>query len=115
MTFDEIYKRIRPLWPDEIDISDGIDLKEGKFLFPTMNSIYDEIEEGIDHENDHWTNMGVWAFEQSLWVTAKVLFKEGTYKLKVSEVSKELFDKKIKSHLESDDWKKECVEYQGLA
>jgi len=115
MTFDELYERIRPLWPDEIDISDGVPGAKGSFLFPTMNSIYGEIEAGIDFKNDHWSNLGAWAFEQTLWKTGKKLFMEGTFKIIVSDVSKELFDYQIKSCLEADDWKKECGEYQGLA
>jgi hypothetical protein len=119
MEFIELYDSMIELWPEEIDISDGYPTGENGFMFPTLSKIHDEIENRINHEKDHWGNVGVWSFFQAFHDRAKELREAGETTLKTRDVSKTDIDNCIKSNLEpskwGDDWAEERKSYKGLA
>jgi hypothetical protein len=119
MEFMELYNRIIGLWPEEIDISDGYPTGENGFMFPMLSKIHDQIENNINHEKDHWANIGVWSFFQAFHNCARKLKEAGETTLKTRNVSKRAIHKRIKSNLEpgkwGDDWAEERRNYKGLA
>ena len=119
MEFIELYNRIIDLWPEKIDISDGYPAGQGGFMFPTLSRIHYEIEKSIDHEKDHWGNIGVWAFFQAFHETAKMIKADEGKTLNTRIVPKELIDKKVESNLApskwGDDWADLRREYRRLA
>ncbi|QXE91223.1 hypothetical protein KP001_01390 [Geomonas subterranea] len=119
MKFEELYNRIIELWPEEVDISDGFPSGENGYMFPTLSRIKNQIENSIDFENDHWGNVGAWAFFQAFHETAKKMKTKGEKTLKTRLVEKKLIDKKIHANLAPGKWDDEWAElrgdYKGLA
>lgn len=119
MKFIDIYNRIINLWPETIDISDGYPVGNDGFNFPSFNKIYDNIEDTIDVEKDHWGNLAVWAFSQAFHQTAKEIKTGGGDTLRTRDVSKQLIDQTIRMNLEPTKWGDLCAdlrnEYEGLA
>lgn len=119
MKFEDLYNRIIELWPEEVDISDGFPSEGNGFTFPTLSKINSQIEDTIDCENDHWGNIGAWAFFQAFHEIAKTMKAKGDKTLKTRLVEKQLIDKKIQSNLApgkwDDNWAELRGEYKGIA
>jgi hypothetical protein len=117
MKFQDIYKRIKSMWPDVIDISDGKPAGKDGYFFKGLSDINREIESSLSN-NDNWGSIGAWSFFQAIHRQARKLHSEGINSLTVSEVSKESIDACIRSNIrhdpEDDTWLKERNEYQGL-
>jgi hypothetical protein len=109
-----LYNRIRAMWPKEVDISDGRRVGKTGYYFPTLSSIWSDIEDRIDHKVDHWGNVGCWSFWQAAHRKAIDLHRRGERTLDVDSITVASFDHYVKSNLADKDWEKERNEYKGL-
>jgi hypothetical protein len=114
MNVQNLYNLVRPLWPDNIDISDGKLLENSGFMSLNMSNVYQKIEDSIDFEVEHWKNLGAWSFEQAVWKHAKECFENGVYVIELSNISLESFDFQVKSNLCEESWESERGQYLGL-
>lgn len=69
MKFIDIYNTVKKHWPSRIPISDGYDLGNGGYMFPSLNKAYDLVETKV-LDND-WEVLMAWVMFQSLHVSAK--------------------------------------------
>lgn len=114
MNAQDLYNLVRPLWPDNLDISDGELLENGGFMSLNMSNVYQIIEDSIDFKVEHWKNLGAWSFKQAVWKHAKERFENGIYVIELSNISLESFDFQVKSNLCEESWVSERAQYSGL-
>ena len=87
MTFQEIYNLILPLWPKNIDISDGGCVGIDGFHSANLSSIYGEIDKQIDFKADPWKGLGAWSFFQAIHKEAEEFSKKGYKTMAVGSLS----------------------------
>jgi hypothetical protein len=108
-----LYNRIRAMYPKEVDISDGRHVNGG-YYFPTLTSIWDDIEDRTDQENDEWGSLAAWAFAQAVHRKAKRLLRRGERTLDVDSITVASFDHWMKFNLAAEGYDKERIEYREL-
>ena len=75
MKFNDIFERTKSLWPEVIDIQDGIFTEETKgFYSNNLSLAWDEAEQSAQNE---WESLMVWVFYKILHRTAKKSFNSG--------------------------------------
>ena len=107
MRFSEIYNSVIPLWPKEIDISDGYQVDTvGGGMFPALLKIFDDIEELVP-PSDEWRALMVWIISQYLHAKAVDAFNKKIKTIKFhssnSDVQCEIQERYTKA-LEADDY-----------
>jgi long-subunit acyl-CoA synthetase (AMP-forming) len=97
----ELFERIRMLWPDVIELkSEGFSTTSVPQL---LNKIYRQIESEID-KDDHWTQIAIWAYYQSI---SEISVTKG-FKVYPREVDFFEFDRMMIQNLKGD----ECWEHE---
>ena len=101
-----LLNRVKSLWPDAITLhsNGGQD---------ALNNIYWPIEARLEDDGDEWTQLGAWAFHQSLWELAETSIDAGRLVLRPKDVSLEAFDRCMKSNLSDESWSKVRGEYDA--
>jgi hypothetical protein len=127
MKFTTIYQRILPLWPSEIDISDGYEVDAGNeatpgttptggkgYYFPTLDEAWGVVEDGVDPEVDTWGDMMVWTMFQEFHKCAIEMLSSGASTLKTGEIPVQVLDERYRNNLNSEGWESERDAYEGL-
>jgi hypothetical protein len=114
MTLEQILKRYIHLWPDHIRVSDGHPAGSG-YMLPSLSRIHAEIEEKIDHTQDHWGNLFTWSMFQACHEQGKHASEQGAEFLELSRVPLAAIDRWVRSNIEGEDWAKERAEYRGMS
>ena len=98
-----LFDKVRGYWPEQVDIN-----RESREI---MTNFYWQLDSTIDHEKDHWLNIGCWAYHQALDTYMREQRKAGRVSVKPSEVPMSLFNKQMLFNLQEDSWEKERALY----
>ncbi len=110
----DLFQRIADEWPASVDISKPESSPGGGIWFPSLAKIWHEVEDSIDHTEDHWGNIACWAFYQAISSHASALHAQGFQLLEVNSVPLEIFHDRVTKNLNSDGWENERGAYRGL-
>ncbi len=110
MTFNkvELFEKTKALWPAQIDLGgmviNGRYVKGGQILV----ELYDHLEASFD-ENDHWNQIAIWAFHQSI-----PDYDDEHLVISTDDITFEKFDGNMRKNLLGDDcWILERKVYFG--
>ncbi len=65
MTVQELFDRVVAEWPSRVNISDGYLVTDIGFMFPTLSSVWDNVEDRWKDNGDEWMNVGIWSLFQA--------------------------------------------------
>lgn len=105
----ELFKKVKGLWPSQIDLGgmtiNGRFIKGGQILV----ELYESVESSFE-ENDHWNQIAIWAFHQSM-----PDYDDEHSIIYIDDITFESFDENMKQNLLGDDcWISEREIYFGL-
>lgn len=104
MKCSDLFSLVKVRWPKTIALDSSTS--------DQLNSIYWEIDSTIDHQIDHWLDIGTWAFHQSICLIADDEMNKGACLLKLSKVPMEIFNQQMVFNLEEDCWAEERAVYE---
>ena len=114
MTLQELESKYLKMWPQIVNISDGVSQSNG-YYFRELSKIHSDIEDQIDHENDHWGNIYTLAMFQASHYHAENLLKMGKLEIEIQLVQREIVDKYIRQNLNGNGgWEQENDQYIGI-
>ena len=99
MKFSRLFKESRLFWPSEIIISDGELRKGGGGFFPTLNRVWDEVEE-VQSKINEWHNIMSWAMFCGFHKAACQRLQDGDLSpVKYSEIDRRYIESKMSENL----------------
>jgi hypothetical protein len=112
MTSSEIYERILTFWLENIQIADGVPTSGDGWYSATLSRVLDEVECGINHEQDTWGSLMVWTMFQVFHAEAERLSSLGSDTLFTRNVARESIEAKFHENLQTPEWSHELAAYQ---
>ena len=92
----DLFEKTKALWPAQIDLGgmviNGRHVKGGQILV----ELYNRLETSFD-EDDHWNQIAIWAFHQSIWPFSSDYSEDDAARvLLIGDVTFEMFDEKVR-------------------
>ena len=112
MTFSEVYERILTFWPENIQIADGAPTSGNGWYSATLSRTLDEVEDGINHQQDTWGSLMVWTMFQVFHAEAERLRGLGSDTLVTRNVARDSIEAKFHESLQAPEWSQELAAYQ---
>lgn len=110
MNFTNLYKQGIDLWPTEINIGDGYPTGKDGFVFPSLTTIHDEIENKLDTE-DGWAQIIVWSLFQAFHTESKALITHSEKTLKTRNIKLSEIEWRVLQNIQGEGWEDLLSEY----
>jgi len=112
MKFSALYRKGIDQWPEEVNIGDGYPTGKRGYLFPTLTTIHDEIEEELDSTDD-WGQIIVWSFFQAFHAKSKELLNENKNILQTRSVDRKEIERRVLKNLNGEGWEELLAAYSN--
>jgi hypothetical protein len=96
--FTELLSQVAPLWPDEIDISDGKLLGESGGVFPSLSRAWNSAELQAE-ELGEFHALLVWAVYGTLHERARLLFAQRSFLLRLRDCAASEVERRLSENL----------------
>jgi hypothetical protein len=121
--FQTIYSRTIKMWPEVILLDDGYPIStdkehidtpsnSGGFYFPTLDRIWAEVEDKIDHSTDTWGSMMVWTMFQVFHTESTRLLMLGRKELFPASVQADVIEARYFRNLHAEGWEEELRAFE---
>ncbi|RZK43389.1 MAG: hypothetical protein EOO90_03780 [Pedobacter sp.] len=112
MKFEELYNEAVKMWPEVIDISDGV-VAENGILFKRLSSIWNEVEL-IAKSKGEWYDLMSWIIFANLHDMARHQLQHGLSTVDMANMSKDNVRTDLIENLGGDDFKDMLEEFIQL-